>query len=91
MAAADLKHLNFSGLGHHAGGHGSSVFDRQSGPSVSSGHHTGGHMHSVGNPHHYHSNHHNTHNSHSAALSSFSQVNSTESVFHYKCVMVIYQ
>ena len=81
MAAADLKHLNFSGLGH-ASGHGS-VFDRQSG-SVSGHHHTG-HLHSVGN-HHYHSNHHN---SHSTALNSFSQVNSTESVFHYKCVVIL--
>ena len=86
MAAADLKHLNFSGLGHAASGHGS-VFDRQSGHSVSNPHHTG-HLHSVGNPHHYHSNHH--HSSHSTALNhSFSQVNSTESVFHYKCVVVI--
>ena len=87
MAAADLKHLNFSGLGHAASGHGS-VFDRQqSGHSVSGPHNHTGHLHSVGT-HHYHSNHH--HNSHSTALNhSFSQVNSTESVFHYKCVVVI--
>ena len=89
MAAADLKHLNFSGLGHGPGGHGS-VFDRQqSGHSVSGPHNHTGHLHSVGSHSHYHSNHH--HNSHStAALNhSFSQVNSTESVFHYKCVVVI--
>ena len=81
MAAADLKHLNFSGLGHSGHGVGVSNFDR---PSGSAGHHTG-HLHSVGGPggHHYHSNHH------TSALSSFSQVNSTESVFHYKCVVVI--
>ena len=89
MAAADLKHLNFSGLGHAASGHGS-VFDRQqSGHSVSGPHNHTGHLHSVGNPHHYHSNHH--HNSHSttALNHSFSQVNSTESVFHYKCVVIL--
>ena len=89
MAAADLKHLtNFSGLGHGPGGHGS-VFDRQqSGHSVSGPHHTG-HLHSVGSHSHYHSNHH--HNSHSttALNHSFSQVNSTESVFHYKCVVIL--
>ena len=84
--------------GHHGVGHGVvNGFDRPHG--VHGGHHS---QHSVVNGNHnnqvssghlnngHHSsqngNHHSHQNPANQTLSSFTQVNSTESVFHYKCV-----
>ena len=83
MAASDLKHLNF-GVGHREFGVHS--FEPRGG-QMTQGHsngvnHHGGHSHSVNQVsggHHF-NNHHQIQSSFTA------QVNSSESVFHYKCV-----